>query len=127
MKINVNIKKQQNFVPVVNSTIYDLSNALGMVAEEIMTDAKVNYVPVGINTPAPGTLRRSGFVGIPVVTKQRVTVAIGFNTPYARKVHEAPPSWGQGKNKYLSKPINSAVPTLARRIRSKMRLSRDTP
>jgi hypothetical protein len=85
-----------------------------MVAEEIMTDAKMHYVPVDT-----GALRNSGFVNQPVLAGNSVSVTLGFGgstVVYAMSVHEAPAHWGQGKNKYLYKPVAAAVPTLANRL-----------
>lgn len=113
--IRVNVKSKNNFTQVQNASIQDVANALYLVAEEIMTDAKMNYVPV-----VTGDLRRSGFVQKPTITPNRgVEVVLGFGgsaAPYALKVHEMPASWGQGKNKYLSKPINAAAPKIASRM-----------
>lgn len=113
--IRVNVKSKSNFNQVRNAGIQDVANALYLVAEEIMTDAKANYVPV-----LTGNLRRSGFVQKPTITPNRqVEVVIGFGgsaAPYALKIHEAPRSWGQGKNKYLSKAINAKAPTIASRM-----------
>lgn len=109
MKTNVKIVKG-----AANSTITDLGHALYKIAEMIMTDSKVNYVPV-----VSGALRRSGKVESEVITANKVTVRLGYGdaaVTYARQVHERPDYMGQGKNKYLSKPLNAAVPGMQRKI-----------
>ena len=114
MKATFKITAKNKYAAVANATLDDMKTGLTMVAEEIMTDSKQNYVPV-----ITGTLRASGFVQEPVVFNKTVTVTLGFGgaaSAYAAAVHEAPNNWGQGKNKYLSKPMNAAVPTLAARL-----------
>lgn len=122
MKVSVKTKVTNNFTQVRNATTTDLANALYMFAEEVMTTSKMIYVPV-----KSGALRRSGFVNKPVKTPTRITVEIGFNTPYALRVHEYPKSYGQGKNKYLSQPLNRMSINMDRRIRQLMRMSIGTP
>lgn len=122
MKVKASVKVTNNFTQVRNATTTDLANALYMFAEEVMTYAKIMYVPV-----QSGALKRSGFVNKPVKTPTRITVEIGFNTPYALKVHEYPKSYGQGKNKYLSQPLNRMSANMDRRIRQLMRMSIGTP
>lgn len=98
-----------------------MASALHEEAHEIMTDSKTNYVPV-----LTGNLRLSGFVGEPDMTRNGVEVEIGFGAPgtpaerYAEAVHEAPPSVGQGKSKYLEKPTLAALPGFGDRIRRRM-------
>ena len=122
MKMNVHVKQQQNFKGVQRATTLDLASALFMVGEEVMTESKRYYVPV-----KDGYLRDSGTTQAPQVMGNRVKVVLGFggaSAPYALKVHEAPNSWGQGKNKYLSKPLNrmrSSIPSrLAHHMRGRM-------
>ena len=122
MKINVKVKVTNNFPRVKNATSKTLGDALYMVAEEVMTDSKINYVPV-----VTGKLMKSGFVREPVYTPTQIKVVLGYNTTYALAVHDRPIAIGQGKNKYLSKPINSASKDLAKRIRAKMRAIMGTP
>lgn len=114
MRLRTNIKVRQNFAGATNATVQDLATGLFMLAEEIMTDSKTNYVPVDT-----GNLRNSGTVALPVIAGNRVTVTLGYGGPaaaYALKVHEAPASYGHGKNKYLSKPINAAAPKLPAKL-----------
>lgn len=114
MKMVVKTRARENFRGAANATVGDLQAALYMVAEEIMTDAKQNYVPVDT-----GVLRDSGFVNRSTVTAGRVLVTLGFGgaaRSYALLVHERPDTIGQGKNKYLSKPVNAKAPAIPRRL-----------
>ena len=114
MKTKFDVQVRQNFKGASKATVFDVGMAMYMVAEEIMTDAKQNYVPV-----VSGNLRRSGFVNPFQVQAQRVTVTLGFGgaaKSYALAVHEAPDYKGQGKNKYLSKPVNAAIPTISKTL-----------
>lgn len=114
MKININVSSKQKFNQLTNATNMAVGSALYMVAEEIMTDSKTNYVPV-----VTGALRRSGFVNKPIITTNRVAVELGFGgsaISYALAVHERPNGFGQGKNKYLIKPIRTASPNIAPRM-----------
>lgn len=128
MRINMKVKVSQHFPKVTNAVTSDVADALYMVAEEIMTDAKTNYVPV-----VTGNLRRSGFVDHPIINGQNVSVILGFGgaaIQYAVAVHEYPASYGQGKNKYLTKPMNAAAPKIPARIATFMRrmtLGKTTP
>ena len=84
----------------------DIAMGLVMIAEMIMTDSKDNYVPIDT-----GELWRSGTVLAPEVTQTgTISVKFGYNTPYAKIVHDRMPSIGQGKVKYLEKPLLAAIP-----------------
>ena len=114
MKMIVKTRARENFRGAANATVNDLSAALYMVAEEIMTESKRDYVPV-----RTGVLRNSGFVNRPMVAAGRVTVTLGYGgaaRSYALRVHEAPVTWGQGKNKYLSKPVNAKAAQIPARL-----------
>ena len=98
----------------------DLSQALRMVAEDILTVSKSEYVPVDT-----GMLKGSGTTGEPQITPDGISVEIGYGgaaVPYALRVHEAPDvkadgsPWGQGKNKYLTKPLYAMAADLPRRL-----------
>jgi len=106
----------KNDIPnLIGAVLSDTADAVTMVAEEIMTDSKLNYVPV-VN----GYLRLSGKVQKARVVGDRVVVKLGYggstsvgvNVTYALKVHEYPPHVGQGKNKYLTKPLYAAAPNI---------------
>jgi hypothetical protein len=111
--------KSDKFRYVKGALVSDLADALYLEAELIMTDSKQNYVPVD-----SGMLRNSGTVMKPVISQKGVTVVLGYGGPsadYAVVVHEYPPSYGQGKNKYLSKPLNKAERGLISRVSEHMR------
>lgn len=111
--------KSNKFQYVKGAIITDLADALYLEAELIMTDSKQNYVPVDT-----GVLRNSGTVTKPVITNKSVEVTLGYGGPaadYAVVVHEYPPSVGQGKNKYLSRPLNKAERGLVTRVADTMR------
>jgi hypothetical protein len=118
-KIQLKVKAQNNIPAVQYAVVDDLASALYVEAEMIMTDSKSNYVPVD-----SGALRNSGTVLPPNITGNTVEVKLGFggaSVLYARKIHEAPKSWGQGRNKYLSKPLYKASHGMAQRISNRMR------
>lgn len=111
--------KSNKFRYVQGAIITDLADALYTEAELIMTDSKMNYVPVDT-----GVLRNSGTVQKPVITRTDVTVTLGYGgpaAPYAIRVHEYPPSFGQGKNKYLSRPLNKAERGMITRVANAMK------
>lgn len=89
----------------------ELAKALYQEAEEIMADAKENYVPVDW-----GALRGSGFVEQP----KGSVVILGFGgpaAPYAVYVHENMQAHHNvGSAKYLEIPLNKAKNGLAGRI-----------
>lgn len=113
-------------IPGVEVSVDDLAAAVGEYVEnllevagdvlveignEILTDAKDNYVPED-----SGNLLRSGFVDDPTVTDNGVELVIGFGgaaAAYAAAVHEHPsaisaPSWiakeGRGEQIQWSQP-----------------------
>jgi hypothetical protein len=111
--------KSDKFRYVQKATVSDLADALYLEAELIMTDSKTNFVPVD-----SGVLRNSGTVQKPTITNQGVTVVLGYGGPaaeYAVIVHEYPPNVGQGKNKYLSRPLNKAERGLVSRVTENMK------
>ena len=109
------VRIRSDFKGLEQALVTDAADAITMVAEEVMTDSKLNYVPVRL-----GFLRMSGFVRPTQIVGTRATVTLGYGGPtaigknvtYALKVHEAPPTYGQGKNKYLTRPLYSIVPSL---------------
>lgn len=90
--------------------------ALFLVAEIIMGQAKV-LCPVDT-----GTLRNSGYVKPPVIEGNSITVVLGFGgaaKEYAIYVHEnlnAVHPVGQAK--FLSTPLNDALPNVASDVRN---------
>lgn len=111
---SVRVKTSNSFPQVQGAIIDDLKSALFVEAEMVMTDSKFNYVPVDT-----GNLRNTGTVLAPTVKNNRVEVRLGYGSSsvqYAFKIHEAPKSWGQGRNKYLTKPLNKASHGMESRI-----------
>ena len=97
------VKMNQNFPEATEATISDLKMALNASAEVVMTTSKRDFVPV-----QTGLLQGSGFVEPAEQQGDLVVTTLGYGgaaREYAVAVHEAPPEWGQGKNKYLSKPL----------------------
>jgi hypothetical protein len=83
---------------VLNS---EIGAGLFQVGSVIMTDSKRNYVPVDT-----GELRRSGVVLPPEYKPSgEVVVKLGYGEEYAKIVHDRAPTIGQGKVKYLEKPL----------------------
>lgn len=113
--------KANNFRSIKGAVIEDIASAMYTEAELIMTDSKANYVPV-----VTGQLSNSGTVLKPEIKPSSVIVKLGYGgpaAPYALAVHEAPPSWGQHKPKYLSRPLNKASTGLTTRIANAVRTS----
>jgi hypothetical protein len=97
------IKAVSNFPEAAEATISDLKMALNASGEMVMTISKRDFVPV-----QTGLLQGSGFVEEAEQRGDLVVTTLGYGgaaRDYAVAVHEAPPTWGQGKNKYLSKPL----------------------
>lgn len=119
-KISLNSKITKNrFAAIQTATVEDLAAALYLEAELIMTDSKTNYVPVDT-----GMLKGSGTVLKPEIKGKTVSVTLGYGgaaAPYAAVVHEYPPSYGQGKSKYLQKPMNKAANGLSTRLANHIR------
>ena len=119
--------KSNKFKQIAKATQADMGRALFEEATEIMADSKTNYCPV-----LSGTLRASGYVDPPVVgTTTSVTLGYGKSgsmaAPYAFIVHEAPPSRGQGKNKYLEKPMLKAQRGLQTRLKARIKAFNAAP
>lgn len=94
--------------------------ALHKQANFIMRDSKANYCPVDT-----GNLRASGHVSNYTAVEKDVFVELGYGgpaAPYALKVHEIPMPHPVGEDKYLEKPMNAAVPTLADKIAKDLKL-----
>jgi len=106
--VKMNVTFLKNSLPKLRS-VY-LQGALYVVhreAQETITLAKEKYVPV-----VTGELKNSDFVNEPRPTSRTYgTCAFGFGRAgskaekYALRVHELPPSAGQGKSKYLQKAV----------------------
>lgn len=114
---------RNDFSKVNGATLHDLQSALYMEAEAIMTASKQYYVPVDT-----GALRNSGTVNPPELKNGKVTVTLGYggaSAPYAAIVHEYPKSYGQGRSKYLSQPLNIAIKGMPQRIANRIRISKN--
>lgn len=114
---------KNDFGAVSAATMHDLKSALYVEAESIMTASKRYYVPVDT-----GSLRNSGTVTPPTESGNTVSVTLGYggaSAPYAAIVHEKPKAWGQGRNKYLSQPLNIAVKGMGVRIGKALRISKN--
>jgi hypothetical protein len=119
MTIRARVVKN-NTGKITGATMQQLAGALYMEAEAIMRESKANYVPVDT-----GALRNSGTVLPPKVEPKRITVEFGYGgaaVPYAAAVHEYPKGYGQGKNKYLTRPLNEAMADMAGRIARRLRI-----
>jgi len=126
--MTMKIEMTHNFPEAAEATISDLKMALNASAEVVMTTSKRDFVPV-----VTGLLQDSGTV-LGVEQKGDMVVATlgygGAAYEYALAVHEAPdtiPSgvrqgevWGQGKNKYLSKPLYMLAPEIPRMMEKLM-------
>lgn len=95
--------------------------ALLEVGEEIMTDAKENYVPVDL-----GALRASGFVRSDLSFKD-YTIKLGFggpSAPYALIQHENMQyRHTTGGPKYLERPVMARAGNIGRDVASKVRVN----
>lgn len=118
----------------------EIRGALFVKAEDIMRVSKRDFVPVA---PDGGALRSSGHVRPPMRGRGRMVqvelVYGGTSAPYATAIHEhpsaaSPPSWknkpkldfhlGGDRTGYLIKPMNAAVPTLARDLAKLLNVDR---
>ena len=114
-------KLTDDFKAQGDSQVRRLGAALYAEGNEIMADAKGRYVPV-----ESGKLRASGRVR-QTNPGGKPEVELTFGEPgsgaekYARVVHERPASVGQGKNKYLEKPMLAAMRGFSQRIARRMK------
>ena len=96
---------------------FELGKALYVEGEQIMGDAKQNYVPVD-----KGILRASGHVLLP---QKGPVVVMGFGgpaVPYAIVQHEALEyKHTVGQAKYLETPALRAAPSMGRRVGARLR------
>lgn len=94
--------------------------ALFQVGEEIMANAKENYVPVDL-----GALRASGFVRSDHRYKE-YTVKLGFggpSAPYALIQHENMTyNHTTGGPKYLERPVMERAGSISRDVAGKVRI-----
>jgi len=124
MRARTSVKITDRFNMLEKDIIDASMSAVTQVAEEVMTDSKLNYVPV-----VDGYLRNSGTVTKPTINGNKIEIRLGYGGPtalgrnvtYAFKVHEAPDYVGQGKNKYLSRPLNAIIPKIPTMIAGTIR------
>ena len=119
MRVSTKVKFNGSFKAAEIHIINQVSRALYSEAELIMARSKRDFVPV-----VSGNLRASGFVQRPRVMHDAITVEMGYGGPaatYALSVHEAPPTHGQGKSGYLSKPLNAHSYDLLARLSKKIK------
>jgi len=113
---------RNDFSKIAGVTIQDVADSLFAEAEGIMTASKLLYVPV-----VTGALKQSGTVLRPEIAGDKITVTLGYGSDevsaisgkpvtYAEVVHEAPKSYGQGRNKYLTTPAYVAAKNMSSRI-----------
>ncbi len=96
--------------------------ALYQRANLIMTEAK-RLTPVDT-----GALRASGHVDEPSVKGAEISVALGFNTPYAIPVHEnLTARHPVGQAKYLEEPMLAASKTIGADVKSAIEKSLGRP
>lgn len=90
----------------------NLPAAVFIEGTEIMADSQTNYAPVDT-----GHLRSTGHVDEPTRNGDgSYTVNLGYSATYAGVVHEMPPGWGQGKRKFLEKPLLVAARGFSQRV-----------
>jgi hypothetical protein len=113
----------------------DVGRAVASQADDIITDAKANYVPVDTSD-----LMRSGKVGRVSRNGKQIGVSLGFGdeqtAPRAVAIHEhlsvhSPPSWqntdvkfnppGRGP-KYLEIPFRNSIRGMADRLAQDIKL-----
>jgi hypothetical protein len=108
-------KLQKRMLKYAEKRPHEFAAALYQEAEEIMTDAKENYVPVDL-----GTLRGSGFIKV-----KGDTFIIGFGGPaasYAVYVHENLQAHHPvGQAKYLEVPFRKKQQGMVLRLIKKLK------
>lgn len=131
MRAYTTVAIQDRFGGLEGEILQAAADSVTMIAEEIMTDSKKNYVPVDTGAlRMSGTVKRAKIIGTKIEVRMGYggPTAIGRNVTYALKVHENPDHVGQGKNKYLTKPLYAAVPYIpsfmATFIRQKLLMAR---
>jgi len=91
--------------------------ALEKVAAFVLADAVNEQPTVPKKT---GTLRRSQAIGKAQIGRKGISIAFGFNTEYAARLHEAPSSWnwsepGSGP-KYLQSKLEKNMKKYMKKI-----------
>lgn len=84
----------RNMSDALSRIVYDVAN-------EVMLESKLNYVPV-----LTGRLRSSGLVSIPkYYRKNEIMTELSYNTAYAFRQHVE----HRSKSKYLEKPFEDVI------------------
>lgn len=124
MKVKATISYKNSIVSTTHKAEKKLEREINSHAKKILNLAKKEYVPV-----VTGRLRDSGKVvkhepirnGTGGYDKIKAEVTFGGDgVDYAREVHEAPPDWGQGKNKYLFNAVEAHKRIMGEELRSEM-------
>lgn len=109
MTVKAKVSYENKIKSTTHKTEKKLSREMHKHGKKILKIAKEKYVPV-----VTGNLKESGKVEKPDHSKNgtggidKISVEVvfgGADAEYAGIVHEAPPDWGQGKNKYLEKAV----------------------
>lgn len=107
MKISLTPELQAFFRNAPDKFAVASANALYQEAELVMTASK-EQVPVDT-----GRLRNTGYVELPKIDSDKISVEMGYNTVYARRQHEELNYLHTvGKAKYLEDPLNEAKPNM---------------
>jgi len=114
--MTIRITNNINFTKATRQLEDDLKAAFFMETQEIMADSQANYVPV-----VTGHLRSTGHVDEPQSTTSGFKTELGYRAHYAIYVHEAPPGYGQGRNKFLEKPFLAHARGFQARVATRMR------
>ncbi len=100
-------------------TVRKLAAGLYQEAEQIMGLAKEKYVPVDL-----GPLRASGYVELPIIKGDQVSVVLGFggpSAPYALTQHENMDfNHTTGGPKYLERPALERAPGIPGRLKARL-------
>ena len=102
--------------------VQQMTRALVLEAERVMTISKRDFVPVDL-----GTLRGSGHVAPPEISGTRVTVTLGYGgaaSAYALIQHERTDFHHTvGQSHYLSTPVKAAAAGMGQRLARSMNLN----
>lgn len=124
MTVKATISYKNNIVSTAHKMEKKLEREMHNHGKKILNTAKKEFVPV-----VTGRLRDSGKVikhdpirnGRGGYDKIKVDVTFGGDgVDYAREVHEAPPDWGQGKNKYLFNAVEAHKRIMGEELKAEM-------
>jgi len=105
------------------------TNALAETAAAAYQEMEVEMAEMKERTPVDtGVLRNSGFVMLPSISGHEAAITLGFGGPsvgYAVPVHENTESFhAVGQAKYMESVLLESEPHLAKRIATRVDLSR---